>query len=79
MPTAALSPAGGGKIAVDPKDTGGLKTLQRVFLIDLSLPDDAHPHPFGGRVYVRFEHISEPLLNQWYRRVRQLFLSHFHV
>ena len=79
LPTAALSPAGGGHIPVDPKDPNGLKTLQRVFVFDLSLPDDIYPSTFGGRVYVRFEHTSEPLLSQWHRRARQLFLSHFNV
>lgn len=79
LPTAALSPAGGGRIAVDPRDTNGLKTLQRVFFFDLSLPPQAAVTAFGGRVYVRFEHVNEPLLSQWHRRLRQLFLSHFNV
>jgi putative peptide zinc metalloprotease protein len=79
LPTAALSPAGGGQIPVDPKDASGLKTLQRVFMFDLNLPQDAYPNAFGGRVFVRFSHTFEPLLSQWYRRLRQLFLSHFHV
>jgi putative peptide zinc metalloprotease protein len=79
LPTAALSPNGGGKIPVDPNDSEGLKTLDRVFFVDLSLPLDAIPSAFGGRVYVRFDHIGEPLLSQLYRRVRQLFLSRFHV
>jgi putative peptide zinc metalloprotease protein len=79
LPTAALGPAGGGQIAVDPNDQKGLKTLERVFYIDVSLPARAIPSAFGGRVYVRFEHVGEPLLRQWYRRIRQLFLSQFHV
>lgn len=79
LPTAALSPNGGGHIPVDPNDSQGLKTLDRVFFVDLSLPKDAVPSAFGGRVYVRFDHIGEPLLSQLYRRVRQLFLSRFHV
>jgi putative peptide zinc metalloprotease protein len=79
LPTAALSPAGGGPIAVDPKDPNGLKTLQRIFLVDLKLPVGVNPSAFGGRVYVRFRHMNEPLLSQWMRRIRQLFLSHFHV
>jgi putative peptide zinc metalloprotease protein len=79
LPTAALSPNGGGKIPVDPNDSEGLKTLDRVFFVDLSLPPEAIPDAFGGRVYVRFDHIGEPLLGQMYRRLRQLFLSRFHV
>ncbi len=79
LPTAALGPAGGGQIPVDPKDGKGLKTLERVFLLDLSLPQEQAASAFGGRVFVRFRHESEPLLSQWHRRLRQLFLSHFHV
>lgn len=79
LPTAALSPMGGGKIATDPKDEHGLKTLGRVFLLDLTLPADTPPSAFGERVYVRFDHRAEPLASQWYRRLRQLFLSRFNV
>ncbi len=79
LPTAALTPAGGGTIPVDPKDPSGLKTLQRIFLFDLKLPDEINPGALGGRVYVRFDHLNEPLLGQWSRRLRQLFLSHFNV
>lgn len=79
LPTAALSPNGGGHIEVDPNDNQGLKTLERVFFVDLSLPAEAIPDSFGGRVFVRFDHVSEPLLSQMYRRIRQLFLSRFHV
>jgi len=79
LPTAALGPAGGGQIPVDPKDGKGLKTLERVFLLDMNLPQEQAASAFGGRVFVRFRHESEPLLSQWHRRLRQLFLSHFHV
>ncbi|UUZ48860.1 hypothetical protein LP420_40445 [Massilia sp. B-10] len=34
---------------------------------------------FGEHVFARFEHPPEPLAYQWYRHVRRLFLSHFHV
>ncbi len=79
LPTAALSPNGGGIIAVDPQEPSGLKTLERIFLMDLSLPSNTPPSAFGERVYVRFDHRPEPLASQWYRRLRQLFLSHFNV
>lgn len=79
LPTLALSPAGGGTIPVDPGDSKGLKTLNRVFFLDVSLPKDALPETFGGRVYVRFIHGAEPLASQAYRRVRQLLLSRFSV
>lgn len=79
LPTAALSPNGGGQIPVDPSDRKGLRTIDRLFFVDLSLPLKATPNAFGGRVYVRFDHLSEPLFSQLHRRLRQLFLSRFHV
>lgn len=79
LPSAALGQHGGGTIAVDPSDNKGVKTLERVFYIDLALPAEAIPSAFGGRVFVRFAHAPEPLLAQWYRRLRQLFLSQFRV
>lgn len=78
LPSSALSLQGGGKIPVDPQDPEGLKTLERVFLFDVSLPEKV-ASAFGGRVHVRFTHQSEPLVTQAFRRIRQLFLSHFHV
>ena len=71
LPSAALSQNGGGKIPVDPNDSKGLKTLDRIFFVDLSLPAKAMPSTFGGRVYVRFDHIGEPLLKQLFRRDRK--------
>ena len=79
LPTAALGSTGGGAITTDPKDSKGLKSLQRIFIFDLQLPTGADPSAFGERVHVRFEHGYEPLLFQGYRRLRQLFLSRFSV
>ncbi|KRE89057.1 peptidase M50 [Frateuria sp. Soil773] len=78
LPTAALGLNGGGAIPTSPNDPNGLKTLQRVFVVDLALPPHVRP-PFGERVYVRFEHGSESPLRQGMRRLRQVFLSHFGV
>jgi len=79
LPTPALSPNGGGKIPVDPTDGQGLKTLDRVFFVDLTLPSEKAPNTFGNRVYIRFNHYTEPLIVQAFRRIRQLFLSRFNV
>ena len=46
-----------------------------IVLLDLDLPPERTGNAFGGRVFVRFEHESEPLLSQWQRRLRQLFLA----
>jgi putative peptide zinc metalloprotease protein len=79
LPTPALGLTGGGSIATAPDDPEGLKTLNRVFAADLSLPGDTPPTAFGERVYVRFDHGLEPMAWQGLRRLRQLFLSRFGV
>lgn len=79
LPTAALGMAGGGRIPTVADDPRGLKTIERVFLLDLVLPADVPATAFGARVHVRFTHGWEPLAWQGMRRLRQLFLSQFNV
>ena len=47
-----------------------------MYLVDLTLPGHALER-VGGRAWVRFDHGSEPLAMQAYRRAAQLFLQHF--
>ncbi len=79
LPSKALSLAGGGISATDPRDPEGLRTLERVFQMDLEVPASIGDVQLGTRVYVRFQHGSEPLAQQWGRRLRQLFLARFDV
>jgi putative peptide zinc metalloprotease protein len=79
LPSLALSSEGGGAIATDPRDAEGIKTLQRLFQLDVQLSSDAKVVNVGGRVYVRFDHGWEPLVQRWYRHLRRLFLSKFYV
>jgi putative peptide zinc metalloprotease protein len=80
LPSPALAAQGGGDIATDPRETKSPKALERVFQIDVELAGaDARVDGYGQRVFVRFEHRMEPLWTQWYRRVRQLFLTSFNV
>lgn len=79
LPTPALGVAGGGQIPTVPSDQNGVKTTERVFLVDLALPADVPSTAFGERVHVRFGHGWEPLAWQGFRRLRQLLLSHFNV
>jgi putative peptide zinc metalloprotease protein len=76
LPSKALGAPGGGTLPVDPRDPQGIKTLQRVFQVDIELPGDATSAAvFGSRVYVRFEHSWEPIGQQIWRRARQLVLA----
>ena len=77
LPSAVLGPLGGGPFAVDPEDSSGTRATEGVFEVELLLPVSVER--LGSRVYVRFDHGSEPLAQQWYRRLRQLFLSKFNV
>ena len=79
LPTTALGAAGGGQIAVDPRDQRGVTAIERVFQVDLELPVKSRFLNIGGRAYVRFDHGREPLLVQWYLATRQLFLARFNV
>ena len=79
LPSSALAIEGGGEIATDPRETKGPKALERMFQFDLGFVDGPRIDYFGQRVFVRFEHHREPLMVQWYRSVRLLFMSSFNV
>ena len=79
LPNRALGTAGGGSVPVDPRDEEGLRTLERVFEIDVALLETPPASHIGRRVHVRFDLGAEPLAVQWYRSLRQLFLERFSV
>ena len=79
LPAATLSLGGGGLHAVDPADPDHLKTMKRVFQVDLEMADPLPGARVGTRVYVKFAAPPEPLAWQWARRLRQLFLSRLDV
>jgi len=79
LPSRALGTNGGGVILVDPTDPEGVRVLENIFQLDLSLPPESRTANIGGRVYARFEHGTMPLAFQWYRSLRQLFLRRFDV
>lgn len=79
LPSSALATQFGGTIAVDPQDSSGTKTLERIFVFDLALPAEVPLSAFGQRVHVRFSHQYEPMGWQLWRRVRQLLLSRLGV
>ena len=76
LPTRVLSTHGGGRIVVNPLDE---KPFENVFEFELAVPDLKHLGRIGNRVYARFDHGREPLASQWYRELRQLFLSRYGV
>jgi len=78
LPNPALSTAGGGKVALDPRQGDKGIALQGWFEFELDLPD-TRSRTLGERVYVRFEHGWEPLAWRWLRAGRQLFMRRFTV
>jgi putative peptide zinc metalloprotease protein len=79
LPNAALGTMGGGVVTVDPRAGDGMTTFEGIFQLDLSLPRERIVEQVGGRVYVRFDHGTEPLGSQIYRAARRLLLSRFNV
>jgi len=79
LPSMTLSLQGGGKIGLDPTKSGDPRAVEKLFVLDLELPQGEQANYFGGRIYVRFEHDPEPLGQQWYREIRRAFLKKFNV
>lgn len=79
LPAPALSTEGGGRIAIDPSAPGGLATFERIFQLDLVVPEDLPAGALGSRVMVRFDHDWMPVGLQIYRSLRLLVLSELDV
>ena len=82
LPSQALTTANGGQISADPRDSKGLRSFEKNFQFDVSLPDEPKERSgemsgFGSRVFVRFDYRWEPLGELLYRRIRQGLLSRF--
>ena len=75
LPSRALGAAGGGEIAVNNTDENGTTTVNKVFQLDLSLPENSIASGLGTRAYIRVNHGREALALQWLRSARQLLLN----
>jgi putative peptide zinc metalloprotease protein len=79
LPSRALGTEGGGPFAVDPTDPEGVQTLEKIFQLELELPEDTTTRVPGERVHVRFDHGAEPVGQRAYRALRRLFLRQLGV
>ena len=84
LPNAALGTSGGGNLSIDPLDDTGLKAIEKTQQIEIVLNSnneiDTDITPYiGKRIYVRLDHGSSPLIQQWYKSMQQLFLRRFSV
>ena len=76
LPSPALGERGGGPYLIEPADSEGVRSTEPVLLYDVFLSNRMLER-VGGRAWVRFDHGSEPLAFQLYRRASQLFLKQF--
>jgi putative peptide zinc metalloprotease protein len=79
LPSPALSLQGGGHVALDPTRPDEHRSIDKLFVVDVELPAGSRVTRLGSRVYVRFEHASEPAAVQLWRTMRRLFLRTFNV
>jgi putative peptide zinc metalloprotease protein len=79
LPTAVLGISGGGIIKTDPKDSSGVKALDKYFEIWVTLPPTEKEILVGSRVYIKFTHGKEPIIQRFERWVDQLLLRQFNV
>lgn len=77
LPAVALGVGGGGNIPVSVDDPSKLTTMDRVFHLQLSLPEGTGVFGVGERAYVTLHHHAEPLAHRWYRGFQRLFLKNF--
>lgn len=75
LPSAALGEPAGGPLPIDPTDDKGRRTLEPVFIFEVTLPQLPLDR-IGQRAWVRFDHGTEPLSAQLLRRSGQLLLKH---
>ena len=73
LASSVLGTQGGGQFVTHEEGEQPLMTRERVFEFEVLLPGSVDAR-IGTRVYVRFDHGSETLLDQWRRLLRQLFL-----
>jgi putative peptide zinc metalloprotease protein len=78
LPSVALSTQGGGRVALDPKETRRPQAFEKLFHFDIVLPG-TKAAGVGERVYVRFVHTPEPLFDRWRRSIRRVLLRRLSV
>ncbi len=78
LPSLALSLEGGGSLALDPRETNDARTFEKLFQFEIIISGSTLK-TIGERVFVRFEHLPEPLMFRWYRALRMTLLGKFSV
>jgi len=79
LPSPSLAYNGSSGIAVASIEGEQLRTTERVFHVELSLPDESRAVGIGGRAYVNLQHQPESLGRRWWRSARQILLKQLTV
>ena len=79
LPSQALAYDGRSGIAVASTSEGTSKTLEPVFHMELSLPEQLSTRGIGGRAYVTLTHAPESLGSRWWRTTRQVLIKQLSV
>ncbi len=79
LPSRALGWTAQGKVRTRSDDTSGTHAAEPFFLVILDVDDVGPPLRHGRTGEARFTLESEPLLNQWYRWLRQLLQKRFQL
>ena len=79
LPSPALAYNGRSGIAVASTRGEELRTTERVFHVELSLPIESRAVGIGGRAYVNLQHQPESLGRRWWRSARQILLKQLTV
>lgn len=74
LPSAILGTGGGGAIMIDGSNESLTQSTERVFLVDIALPEENQLSHYGERAYVVFRHPALPIATQVYLRLKQLFI-----
>ncbi len=79
LPSMALTSEGGGPFPLDPKSRDQPRSLEPVMQFEIVTDEPLPTIALGSRVYVRFDHGSQPIAERVWRRLRQIFLRRFNV
>jgi putative peptide zinc metalloprotease protein len=80
LPSAALGWRGGGDVPVVLNDPNGLRAAEPFFELRATIQPQGHPAILHGRSgKIRFQLAPQPLLQQWYRKLRQLIQQRYAI
>ncbi|MDJ0834442.1 MAG: biotin/lipoyl-binding protein [Gammaproteobacteria bacterium] len=75
LPSRFLGSGAGGEVAIDTRDASGLQAIDRVYQVDIILPDELQTALVGQRVHLRFIHSDQSLGRELVNYLRQLWVQ----